>query len=223
MTKPARTSGVSSRNPRRTRGRILSAALEEFARNGFAGARVDAIAQRAAINKRMLYHYFGNKERLFREVLRLKMVQRQAWAETLSGDPAESLSFWFEAACKDADWVRLLEWEALQNADRRLIDEKNRRAATARGLERIRQRQARGQISAELDPRHVMLTMRSLTMFPAAFPQLTQLIMGRPVSDPGFQGERAAFLKKFAAALQPAPARRSRRNDLPKPKQAKAS
>jgi TetR/AcrR family transcriptional regulator len=203
MTKPARTSGFSPRNPRRTRERILSAALEEFALNGFAGARVDAIAQRAAINKRMLYHYFGNKERLFREVLRLKMVQRQAWAETLSGDPAESLSFWFEAACKDADWVRLLEWEALQNADRRLIDEKNRRAATARGLERIRQRQARGQISAKLDPRHVMLTMRSLTMFPAAFPQLTQLIMGRPVSDPGFQRERAAFLKKFAAAFHP--------------------
>jgi menaquinone-dependent protoporphyrinogen IX oxidase len=47
-----------------------------------------------------------------------------------------------------------------------------------------------------------MLTMRSLTMFPAAFPQLTQLIMGRPVSDPRFQRERAAFLKKFAAAFQ---------------------
>jgi len=168
---------------------------------------VDAIAQRAAINKRMLYHYFGNKERLFREVLRLKMVQRQAWAETLSGDPAESLSFWFEAACKDTDWVRLLEWEALQSTDRRLIDKKSRRAATAHGLERIRQRQARGQISAGLDPRHVMLTMRSLTMFPAAFPQLTQLIMGRPVSDPRFQRERTAFLKQFAAAFQTPPIR----------------
>jgi AcrR family transcriptional regulator len=209
MARPARTSGIASRNPRRTRGRILSAALREFALNGFAGARVDAIAQRAAINKRMLYHYFGNKEHLFREVLRLKMTERQAWAETLSGDPAESLAFWFEAACKDTDWVRLLEWEALQKADRRLSDEKNRRAATARGLERIRQRQARGQIASGLDPRHVILTMRSLTMFPAAFPQLTRLIMGRPVSDPGFQRERAVFLKKFAAAFQTPPTRDS--------------
>jgi AcrR family transcriptional regulator len=207
MAKPARTAGVSARNPPRTRARILSAALEEFALHGFAGARVDAIAQRAAINKRMLYHYFGNKEHLFREVLRLKMAERQAWAETLSGDPAESLAFWFEAACRDPDWVRLLEWEALQNTGQRLIDEKNRRAATAHGLERIRQRQARGQISAELDPRHVMLTMRSLTMFPAAFPQLTRLIMGRPVSDPRFQKERAAFLRKFASAFQPFRAR----------------
>ena len=55
---------------------------QEFAANGFAGARVDFIARRAAINKRMLYHYFGNKEHLFREVLRLKMAERQAWAET---------------------------------------------------------------------------------------------------------------------------------------------
>ena len=85
-----------------------------------------------------------------------------------------------------------------------MIDEKQRRAATARGLERIRQRQARGQISAEFDPRHVMLAMRSLTMFPAAFPQLTRLIMGRPVSDPKFQKERAEFLRQFAAAFRPA-------------------
>lgn len=203
MAKPAKTPVGALRNPERTRERILSAALKEFAAHGFAGARVDAIARRAAINKRMLYHYFGDKEGLFREVLRLKMSQRQAWAETLSGDPAESLAFWFEAACKDTDWVRLLEWEALQDADRHLIDQEARRAAIARGLERIRQRQARGQISAELDPRHVMLTMRSLTMFPAAFPQLTRLIMGRPVSDTRFQRERAEFLKKFAAVFQP--------------------
>ena len=149
---------------------------------------------------------FGNKEGLFKAVLRRKITERQAWAETLSGDPAESLAFWFEAACNDTDWVRMLEWEALQEADGRLIDEKNRRTATARGIERIRQRQARGQISAEFDPRHVMLAMRSLTMFPAAFPQLTRLIMGRPVSDPRFQEERTEFLRRFAAAFRPAQA-----------------
>ena len=202
MAKAARPSGAPARNPERTRERILSAALKEFAAKGFTGARVDIIAKRAMINKRMLYHYFGNKEHLFREVLRLKITERQAWAGMLSGDLAESLAFWFEAACKDADWIHLLQWEALQEADRKLIDEKNRREATADGLERIRQRQARHQISAELDPRHIMLSLLSLTMFPAAFPQLTRLIMGRPISDPHFQAEHAGFLKKFAAAFQ---------------------
>ena len=215
MPRTVKSASVSPRDPERTRGRILSAALKEFAANGFTGARVDAIAERAAINKRMLYHYFGNKEHLFRAVLRLKMSQRQAWAETLSGEAAESLTFWFEAACKDTDWVRLLEWEALQETNRKLIDEKNRRAATARGLERIRQRQARGQIAADLDPRQVMLTLRSLTMFPAAFPQLTRLIMGRPVSDPRFQKKRAAFLRRLAVVFQSRPTRDPSKSVLP--------
>src|SRR2546429_117377 len=49
----------------RTRRRILDAATEEFARFGLGGARVDRIASRAGANKRMLYYYFGDKDRLF--------------------------------------------------------------------------------------------------------------------------------------------------------------
>ena len=209
MTRPAGSNSKGAeRNPERTRARILSAALKEFAAKGFAGTRVDAIARRAGINKRMLYHYFGDKEGLFRAVLRRKIAERQAWAEGLSGDPAESLSFWFEATCKDASWVRLLEWEALQSSQEKVIDEKQRLAAVAGGLKRIRQRQAHGQISGEFDPRHVVLAMQSLTMFPAAFPQLAKLIMGKPVFAPGFQKEYAHFLKQFAAVFQPAAGQR---------------
>jgi len=193
-----------SRNPGRSRERILAAALKEFAAKGFAGARVDAIARQARINKRMLYHYFGDKEELFKAVLRRKITQRQAWSETLSSDPEETLPFWFEAACKDADWVRLFQWEALQGNWRNVIDEYQRLENVAHGLGRIRQRQERGQISPDLDPRHVMLAMRSLTMFPIAFPQLTRLITGKSVFDPKFQKERSEFLKKFAMAFRPA-------------------
>jgi len=52
-------------NPDATRQRVLGAATVEFARLGFAGARVDAIAERAKANKRMIYHYFGSKQALF--------------------------------------------------------------------------------------------------------------------------------------------------------------
>jgi AcrR family transcriptional regulator len=211
MARPVKpNSGVAERNPERTRERILSAALEEFAAKGFAGARVDAIARRAAINKRMLYHYFGNKEHLFREVLRRKITERQASAEGLSGDPAESLPFWFKLSCRDADWVRLLEWEALQDADNQLIDGAGRRALAVQALSRIRQQQALGHLSGAFEPRHLLLAMRSLTMFPLAFPQLTRLITGQPVSDPRFQKQYAEFLKKFAAAFQPAGGRRNK-------------
>ena len=213
MARPAKPKGAAAgRNPERTRERILSAALQEFAANGFAGARVDAIARRAAINKRMLYHYFGNKEHLFREVLRRKIAERQASAEGLSGDPAESLPFWFKLSCRDADWVRLLEWEALQDADNQLIDGTSRRALAMRALGRIRQQQALGHLAGGFEPHHLLLAMRSLTMFPLAFPQLTRLITGRLVSDPHFQKKYAEFLKKFAAAFRPAGGRRNKTN-----------
>ncbi|HWA36496.1 MAG TPA: helix-turn-helix domain-containing protein, partial [Burkholderiales bacterium] len=55
----------SSRDPDRTRRRILDAATVEFARFGLGGARVDRIAERARANKRMRYYYFGSKEDLF--------------------------------------------------------------------------------------------------------------------------------------------------------------
>ena len=200
---PPKTDNAATRNPRRTRERILSAALREFAGKGFAGARVDAIARRAAINKRMLYHYFGNKEKLFRAVLRQKIAERQTWAANLSSDPAERLPFWFRTACADADWIRLLEWEGLQNEGLKVIDENERRAQAADWLKRLRQRQGRGELSAEFDARHLALAMQSLTMYPMAFPQLTRFIMGETVTDLKFQRSYALFLGKFAAAFRP--------------------
>ena len=57
------------RDPEGTKAAILAAATSEFAEHGFGGARVDAIADRARINKRMLYHYWGDKEALYLAVL----------------------------------------------------------------------------------------------------------------------------------------------------------
>jgi AcrR family transcriptional regulator len=71
------------------RTRILDAALAEFAEQGFAGARVDSIAERAGINKRMLYVYVGNKEALWLAVLErvyeaMRVEERQLKTEHLS-------------------------------------------------------------------------------------------------------------------------------------------
>ena len=203
---------ANTRDPGRTRARILAAALAEFAAKGFAGARVDAIARRAKGNKRMLYHYFGNKEALFSAVLRHKMEERRSWAEAISNDPAERLSFWFETACDDPDWVRLLEWEALQGSAK-VIDEKKRRAACADWLKRMRQRQRGGQVTSSFDPCHLALAIQSLTMFPAAFPQLVRLATGRSIEDPKFQNGYRKFLREFAAAFRPVRRRRLADNE----------
>ncbi|KAB2886846.1 MAG: TetR/AcrR family transcriptional regulator [Pseudorhodoplanes sp.] len=57
------------RNPERTRAAILNAAIAEFTSKGLSGARIDRIAKRARVNKRMIYYYFGDKERLYIAVL----------------------------------------------------------------------------------------------------------------------------------------------------------
>jgi len=191
-----------TRNPERTQERILQAAFKEFAAKGFAGARVDAIAQRAAINKRMLYHYFGDKEALFREVLRRKIEQRQAWGVATPDDPRESLPYWFDLACKDKDWIRLLEWEALQFGEGRLIDEESRLEAAGQAVERILRRQAKGRLSADLDSRNMLLAMLALTWFPVAFPQLTRLITGLTSSDSRFIRSHQKFLRHIATAFE---------------------
>jgi len=49
--------------------RIVAAAREEYAKRGFAGARVEHIARRAGVNKQLLFYYYHSKRGLFQAVL----------------------------------------------------------------------------------------------------------------------------------------------------------
>ena len=65
---------VAARNqrpkiPEKNRAVILRAALQEFAQEGFAGARTEAIAKAAGVNIALTFYYFKNKEQLYGEVL----------------------------------------------------------------------------------------------------------------------------------------------------------
>src|SRR5208282_5897690 len=60
----ARRSGVTRRDPERTRGRLLRAAFQEMHRSGFRNADLDAILARAGVTKGALYYHFDNKEAL---------------------------------------------------------------------------------------------------------------------------------------------------------------
>jgi AcrR family transcriptional regulator len=48
---------------------IVAAAREEFARRGYAGARVEQIARRAGVNKQLLFYYYHSKRGVFQAVL----------------------------------------------------------------------------------------------------------------------------------------------------------
>ena len=74
------------RQPEASRRAILQAALVAFAQEGIAGARMDAIAAAAGVNKALLYYYFRDKEALYGAVLddffvRLLGRVTQLWME----------------------------------------------------------------------------------------------------------------------------------------------
>lgn len=113
----------NKRNPQKSRERILGAALEEFARYGLGGARVDRIAARAGANKRMLYYYFGNKEDLFLAVLESRYAHiRRAEQGLHLGDlePAEGMrrlvAFTWNYYLKHPEFLTLLNSENLHRA-----------------------------------------------------------------------------------------------------------
>jgi len=80
---------MTKRNPERTRKRILDAATTEFSAHGLSGARVDAIAERAKANKRLIYHYFNSKDDLFLAVLERTYEEIRGFEHALGLTDAE--------------------------------------------------------------------------------------------------------------------------------------
>ena len=56
-------------NEIKTVERIVAAARDEFTEHGYSGARVDSIAERAGVNKALLYYHIGGKAALYERVL----------------------------------------------------------------------------------------------------------------------------------------------------------
>src|SRR3954451_2634213 len=157
------------RNSERSRERILEAALEEFAAHGYAGARVEAIARRAGLNKQLISHHFGGKLGLYRAVMNRR---RNTGGDEIIADlgpmPA-ALAQLNELASGDAEWIRVLLWETL---DRRELGEAppdDDPDDVAAGLDarvaRYRKRvawiadeQAAGRLPADLDPELLLLS-----------------------------------------------------------------
>ncbi len=190
-----------ARDPEGTKRRILAAAEREFSAKGISGGRVAAIADRAKVNKRMLYHYFGSKDGLFRALLGLRLADRaDKMRASALRTPTERLLARAEHFGKDRVHVRLLMWEALE-AGRRTAELEERREIYEAIIDEVRRDQEAGDVPPDLDPAQWALTELALTMFPAAFPQVTKMMTGQSPSDPQFVEDRAEFLRRYQAHL----------------------
>jgi TetR/AcrR family transcriptional regulator len=186
---------ANTRDLNRSRDRILAAALTEFSAKGFAGARIDAIARRARVNKRMLYYCFGNKQDLYHEILRRKIAQRADFIDSTPDKFADALLYLYKLGGADLDFVRLMEWEAIDAGRGKLIAAEERRQLFEKAVARLRRAQAAHGLPPDVDLVQLFISMLALVMFPLVMPQMIRLITGMEPNDARFVRKRAAFLR----------------------------
>lgn len=191
------------RDPERTRARILDAAKSEFAAHGYAGARIDRIASTARVNKRMLYHYFGAKRELYREVYARQVEAHGVRTDANPSDPIDALPYWFDEVSRDVEWTRLLGWEALTEDSLGSVGAEALRRNYEGAVGWVRDAQARGLLAADLDPELYLLMTIALNMFPSGFPQVTRSVTGLAPTDDAFRERWRAFLVAFGGRLRP--------------------
>lgn len=193
-----------TRNPERTARRILEAATAEFADNGLGGARVDLIAKRAKANKRMLYHYYGNKEALFLAVM------ENAYAEIRSHErdlnlgglpPREAVSelvrYTFTYFIENPEFIRLLNTENLHGA-RHIRKSENIPDMHFPLVEQIREVLARGAAEGvfrkDVDPVQFYISVASLGYFYLSNASTLSTIFGRDLRAKSALKERLAHI-----------------------------
>ncbi|MBP2436114.1 TetR family transcriptional regulator [Microbacterium amylolyticum] len=114
-------------NTEETRARLLAAGATQFAAKGYAGARIQGIANEAGISAERVYQYFGNKHGLYEAVL-ADRLSRLLDDIAIDGEGPEALGAYagalFDRFRESPETARLLAWESLEmdeaaSADRR--------------------------------------------------------------------------------------------------------
>lgn len=162
---------TTTRNPDRTRRRLLQAAIKLFANLGYHAVSVDQIVASARVNKRMVYHYFGSKEHIYEAAL-LEVYGRIELVEFTvldgEGTPREKLhrllKAYFQFLDQNPEFVRMLLWENLEKSRHSAVS--LHRLSKNPFLERFRkvveQGVREGQFRADLDVTHLVIHLIGL-------------------------------------------------------------
>lgn len=157
MTSVTASAPDRRRDPDRTRQEILQVATEEFATRGFAGARVDEIAERMRTTKRMIYYYFGGKRQLYAAVLEAAYAAIRAEEQTIDVehlDPPAALrrvaELTFDHHEAHPHFIRLVAIENIHDAEH-LAELPDIRSLGSPAIELIERILARGRESGDFD------------------------------------------------------------------------
>ena len=186
-----------TRDADRTQREILEVATKEFAEQGFAGARVDEIAARTRTTKRMIYYYFGSKERLFVAVLERAYAGIRAAEQTIEVDhlaPVAAIrrlaELTFDHHESHPEFIRLVSIENIHRAEhiagRDDFAGENSRAIEL--IEAILERgRADGSFTRDIDAVDLHMMISAFCVFRMANRHTFGAIFDRDLADPALR------------------------------------
>jgi AcrR family transcriptional regulator len=192
------------RDADRTRQEILDVATREFADRGFAGGRVDEIAEQTRTTKRMIYYYYGSKEQLFVAVLERAYAEIRAAEQTIDVEhlePAAAIrrlaELTFDHQESHPDFSRLVAIENIHGAEH-LTGRDDFAGANSPAIDlidRILERGYRdGSFTREIDAVDLHMMISAFCVFRMANRHTFGAIFDRDLVDPALRGRYRRML-----------------------------
>ncbi|MBB3178841.1 TetR family transcriptional regulator [Variovorax sp. Sphag1AA] len=205
--KPRRTQAQTeprSRDADRSQLAILASARDEFSQRGLAGARMDSIAERAGLNKRLIYYYFGSKDDLFLAVLEgtyasIRQAEQRLHLEDV--EPVEAIrrlvSFTWHYYLEHPEFITLLNSENLHRAVHlkrsERIQEMN--SPLIELLDDVLDRGRRSGVFRDgIDPVQLYISIASLCYFYLSNNDTLSTIFGRDLRTPKAMAQRLSHM-----------------------------
>jgi AcrR family transcriptional regulator len=204
---PSRPASIVEFRPRdadRTREEILRAAMAEFADHGFGGARMEAIAERGKVDKKLIYYYFAGKDELFLAVLEQSYADIRDAEHALhleASDPLRAIAtlvaFTWNHYLRHPEFLALLNSENLHRAGHLKRSRRIRQLNSplidvladvlARG-------EAEGTLRSGIDPMQLYISIAGLAYFYLSNKHTLGAVFGRDLMAPGALAERLAHM-----------------------------
>ena len=192
------------RDADRSQSTILAAARDEFAEHGLGGARVDRIAERAGLNKRLIYYYFEDKDKLFQAVLEqaYRDIREQELGLRLTElAPATAvrrlIEFTWNYYLEHPEFLTLLNSANLHRA-RHLGESKRAREMNSPVIETLGEILERGRRAGTfrggVDPVQLYVSIAGLAYFYLSNSHTLSAIFGRDLLAPKARSERLSHM-----------------------------
>jgi len=195
---------LAPRDPERTRLNILTAATVEFSDKGLDGARIDKVASRSGVNKRMIYHYFGDKEGLYLAVLEKSYTAIRTAELELSlvdQDPVEGMRtlvrFTWKHLVAHPEFLSLLATENLHHAAnlKKLPNIRELHSPLIGMISEVLQRGVKRKLFRRgVDPMQLYISIAGLGFFYLSNRHTLSTIFGRDLSAPMALAERESHI-----------------------------